>query len=365
MDRKIRVLHIAPQPPPIGGMVTYIQGLVNSDVFRTVDYRIVRMNLFNKEKYSGFTRKLINFVNAALLTGSFILKIITWNPDIVHIQSNSGFGYFEKSWIAFLAKFLGKKSILHFHGGNFRNFYYESSSVSQTIIRKCALINDRLLTGSPQMEKNWLEIGIPRERIKYLGNAVNMPKFHIKEPHCTVNILFLTRIVKAKGILELINAFLVLRMKYDSIRLRIVGAESLEKEEILSDLLESDTKGLIDYIGPVTDEQKHNEYLLADIFAFPTYVEDQSYAIMEAMSYGLPCVASDVGGIPSLITHLENGVLIKPKNVNSLIQGLEMLISDGQLRKCIGNNAMKTIEEGFTWEKRSPEIINCTLRIHS
>lgn len=95
----------------------------------------------------------------------------------------------------------------------------------------------------------------------------------------------------------------------------------------------------------------------AEIFAFPTYVEDQSYAIMEAMSYGLSCVASNVGGVPSLIKNMENGVLVNPQDVNSLIKGLKILYDDNLLRKSISNAARKTIEDGFTWKKRSPEII--------
>ena len=68
----------------------------------------------------------------------------------------------------------------------------------------------------------------------------------------------------------------------------------------------------------MSELQKHNEYLNADIFAFPTHVEDQSYAVMEAMSYGLACVASNVGGVPSLIQHGQNGLLIPPKDVGAL-----------------------------------------------
>jgi len=357
MNRKIRVLHVAPQPPPLGGMVTYIQGLLSSDVFKEVDYKIVRANFFNKESYTGILRFFMNIINAIVLTTVFLAKTIFWNPDIVHIQSNSGFGFFEKSWIAFIARLFRKKTVLHFHGGNFLNFYYESSNLIKNLIKKSALLNNRLLTGSPQMKENWLQIGIPENRVKYLGNAVDLPDLKGKEIHETLNVLFLTRIVIAKGIIELIDAFLDLREIYTNTRLHIVGAESLESPQITEYLRNKDKNSYINYVGPVSEEQKHLEYLSADIFAFPTYVEDQSYAIMEAMSYGLSCVASNVGGVPSLIKNMENGVLVNPQDVNSLIQGLKILYDDDQLRKKISIAARKTIEDDFTWKKRSPEII--------
>jgi len=337
-------------------MVSYIKGLLSSDVFQEVNYKVVRSNNYNKEKYQGFVRLLLNILNAFILTVTFVFKAIIWRPDIVHIQSNSGFGYFEKSWIALLARGLGSKTILHFHGGNFLNFYKESNRLKRKLIKQCAMINNRLMTGSPQMKDNWLSIGVPKSKIVYIGNAVDMPDVTQRPPRTSVTILFLTRVVLEKGIIELIDAFLQLKSSYVDLKLRIVGADSLDTPLVKKYLLKKDPDQSINYIGPVTDEQKRLEYLNADIFAFPTYVEDQSYAIMEAMSYGLPCVASNVGGVPSLITDGKNGLLIEPKDVQSLKKGLETLISDLELRKLLGENASRTIRDGFTWKIRSQEI---------
>jgi len=357
MPRKIKVLHVAPMPPPLGGMVTYIQGLLNSNVFKEIDYKVVRLNYFNKEKHTGFIRIAVNSLNVMILTIIFLVKAVFWHPDIVHIQSNSGFGYFEKSWIAFLAKIMGRKTIFHLHGGNMREWYGQASSLYQLAIRKCALINDRIMTGSPQMRETWLMIGMPEKKLIYVGNAVNLP-LEISKSHDLITILFLTRVVLAKGIIELIDAFLLLQSTYNDIQMRIVGADTLDTPIVKEYLENVDPDRLIQYIGPVTEEQKNQEYLQADIFAFPTYVEDQSYAVMEAMSYGLACVASNVGGVPSLIKDGENGLLIKPHDVDSLKKGLERLIIDPKLREHLGKNARKTIEHGFSWEVRSQEIVN-------
>lgn len=354
---RIKVLHVAPLPPPLGGMVTYIQGLLNSDVFKVIDYKVVRLNYINKERYKGIFRVIINIVNSSVLTIVFLAKAIYWRPNIVHIQSNSGFGFFEKSWIALLAKMMGCKTLFHFHGGNLRNFYSESSGFVKKMILNCALLNDRIITGSPQMRENWLFIGIPESKIVYIGNAVNLPEIKEKMPNENITILFLTRIVLEKGIIELIDAFLSLKLIIPNVQMRIVGAESLDAPYVKEYLQKKDINQSIKYIGPVTDEEKNYEYLKADIFAFPTYFEDQSYAIMEAMSYELPCVASNVGGVPSLIINGENGILVTPKDVQSLKYALESLCRNPELRQLLGKKARKTIEQGFTWQKRSIQII--------
>lgn len=355
--KKIKVLHVAPQPPPLGGMVTYIQGLLNSDVFKEFDGRVVRFDYFGKERFTGITRLSINSLNAFILSFNFVFQVLYWRPDIVHIQTNSGFGFYEKSWIAFLAKILGRRTLLHVHGGNFREFYKNSSRLMKKVIRKSAEINDGIITASPQMRDNFLYVGIPQEKISLIGNAVNLPnifkKYQLKQE---ITILFLTRIVLAKGIIELIKAVNTLYESHKNIRLRIVGVEEVETCNVIEFLKSIDNPTYIKYIGPVSEEQKCIEFQNSDIFAFPTHIEDQSYAVMEAMSYGLPCVASNVGGVPSLIEDGKNGILVIPKNVESLYNALNKLLNYPSLQREYGLAARKTIESGFTWNIRAKEI---------
>ncbi len=355
---RIRVLHVAPQPPPLGGMVTYIQELLKSEVSKAVDVRVVRFDFLGKEKFSGGVRVMVNFLNAIMLTIVFLQETIFWRPHIVHIQTNSGFGFFEKSWIALLAKLMNRRTLLHVHGGNFREFYKQSPVIIQSVIRTCAQLNDRVITASPQMSATWRFIGLSEAKIIHIGNAVHLPVLeNERQSHNELTILFLTRIVFAKGIIELIDAVQALCKSSKNIRLRIVGVEELETPKIKEYLAKSSAAKYIHYIGPVSETQKHKEYLNADIFAFPTHVEDQSYAVMEAMSYGLPCVASNVGGVPSLIKDGQNGLLIPPKDSRSLALALDKLERDAALRKQLGDAARKTIENEFCWAHRAKEII--------
>lgn len=353
------MLHVAPVPPPLGGMASYVQGLLSSRVKDAVDVRVLRSDFLGKDRFTGFARVFINAANGLVLTCQFLFTALTWRPQIVHIQSNSGLGFYEKSWIALLAKLLNIRSLLHFHGGNLRTFYEKSPGFAKWLILRCAMINDLILTASPQMLDAWLSIGLPLGKLQLVGNAVEVPTLPAKRRAiATVNILFLTRIVVAKGILELIDAVRELRTENHKISLRVVGAEELETEAIRKYINGSGTQGYIEYVGPVSEAGKSDEYSRADVFAFPTHVEDQSYAVMEAMSYGLPCVASDVGGIPSLIKHGLNGLLVPPKDVPALKQALQMLAGDARLRRRLGQAARRTILEGFTWSRRAGEIVS-------
>jgi glycosyltransferase involved in cell wall biosynthesis len=355
---RIKVLHVAPLPPPLGGMVTYIQELLNSNVTKAVDVRVVRFDYLGKEHFSGVFRIMVNYINAMILTLVFISQTILWQPNIIHIQTNSGFGFYEKSWIVLLAKLMKRKTIMHIHGGNFREFYKGSPIVARNFIRWFANLNNRVVVASPQMRDTLLFVGLSDAKITLIGNAVHLPVINkISQSRDVFTILFLTRIVFAKGIIELIDAVRLLHDSFGGVRLRIVGAEELETISIKKYLTKCDALEYIQYIGPVSESQKHDEYTNADIFAFPTHIEDQSYAVMEAMSYALPCVASNVGGVPSLIKDGQNGLLILPKDTNSLISALERFILDDGLRDKLGKAARNTIESDFCWEDCANKII--------
>ena len=338
-------------------MVTYIQGLLGSAVFQEFDALVVRQDYLGKERFRALSRVAVNLINAVILTSVFIYQVLVWRPSIVHIQTNSGFGFYEKSWIAWLAKMMGRRTLLHVHGGNFREFFTRSAPVMQSVIRKCARLNDRVVAASPQMRDNFLFIGHPADKLALVGNAVTLPAVQKDyRQRALITILFLTRIIPAKGIIELIDAVHTLHGAVEGIRLRIVGAEELETSRVKDHIKALGSPDYIQYIGPVSEEQKHAEYSTADIFAFPTHVEDQSYAVMEAMSYGLPCVASDVGGVPSLIQDGQNGLLVPPRDSDSLGNALSELLYHPQLRKELGGAARKTIQDHFSWTKQADEM---------
>ncbi|MBI5296395.1 MAG: glycosyltransferase family 4 protein [Chloroflexi bacterium] len=364
---QMKVLHVAPLPPPMGGMVTYAKELLNSKLSEKTDARVVRMDYLQKENYAGPTRFIINFLNGAILLSVVIGSVLIWRPHIVHVQTNSGMGFFEKSFLILIARLFNCKTFLHVHGGRFREFYYESPVGMQRLIRWCGELPDIILVASPQMRETWRMIGVPDEKVVQINNAVRLPPQTVWDApdiswkardgiSLPVTILFLTRIVYAKGIIELIDAANSLTEAFPMLQLRIVGAENAESLQIREYLKTLDMDDNATYVGFVTEEEKQNELLHADLYAFPTHVEDQSYAVMEAMSYGLPCIASAVGGVPSLIENGVNGVLIPPKNTEVLVQAIKTLIQHPDMRQNLGWAARRTVERAFTWDRSADEI---------
>jgi glycosyltransferase involved in cell wall biosynthesis len=365
--QRLKVLHIAPVPPPIGGMTVYIRELMRSKLNLRADMQLIRTDYLNKENYSGVARQIVNFANGIILTLNLLRSIWVFRPHIVHVQTNSGFGFFEKSFLAWMARIFGRKSLLHVHGGGFRDFYNRSPGLVRRLIRWCGEIPDRIVVASPQMRDTWLIIGLANEKITWINNGVQLPEKSIWDnpegDQMTrdgvtkpITVLFLTRIALAKGIIELIEAVALLTDSIPELHLRIVGFESAESLKVKELILELGLEDRIHYIGTVSEEQKSKESLAADIYASPTHVEDLPYAVLEAISYGLPCVATAVGGIPSIIESGVNGILVPPKNIDELAGAIEQLIHDPDLRRRLGQAGRKTIKQKFTWDSPADEM---------
>ena len=109
-------------------------------------------------------------------------------------------------------------------------------------------------------------------------------------------------------------------------------------------------------LGFVEDEKKPLYYKAADIFCLPSTTMAESFGIvnLEAMAAGIPIVASDLGGIPDIVKHGENGLLAKPCNVQSLADALTYLLKNEDIRKNFGNKGREMVDN-YSWDKIAKE----------
>ena len=162
------------------------------------------------------------------------------------------------------------------------------------------------------------------------------------------------RLIPSKGIDILLKAVPDILDENPGIRLMIVGSgpEEIKLKRLAAEL---GIESKVIFTGSVADI--HNYYSAFDIFVLPTLSEGLGITILEAMSFGLPVLASAAGGITEVITHERNGILIEPGDINELRTALQFLLDNPAKAKQYGCRAKEDIKKTFANNRMIQETI--------
>lgn len=289
-------------------------------------------------------------VHKLLVAAKAYLKFICIvnKADIVHVNVASDNSYLRKSLFIKKAYKENKKIIIHQHGGDIINYYQGLSEAKKTRMKNIFNMADRLLVLSPPYEEFFKNL-VDNDKVLLFPNTIDT-SMGLAADECDKDyeaVLFLGRICEAKGVNELLDAMKKIHEMRPEVTLYLGGIyENPEFESKVNEASE-----YVEFIGWMSPEDKNSYLKKCGIFTLPSYFEGQGVSILEAMNYGCAVVATDVGGIPMMIADSENGVLVKPKDTDSLYEGLMKLLDDPTKAKEYGNKARKCVADNFDIKK--------------
>ncbi len=232
----------------------------------------------------------------------------------------------------FILSVMGKSNTLvFFHGWDQR---IAGLIASRRPLRRLFLASfgraGRLIVLAREFRVQLVAFGVPEEKVSVLTAMFDgrpLRKVVRRAEDGVITILSLSRLVREKGVYELLGAFERLAMEDARVRLIIAG-EGPERAEIERLVRSSAVSDRIRLPGYVRDEVKAQVLVDADIFVLPSYGEGCPISMLEAMGAGLAVVVPPVGGIADLISDERHGVLLPEVSVAAVYQGLRRLIAD-------------------------------------
>ena len=163
-------------------------------------------------------------------------------------------------------------------------------------------------------------------------------------------ILSVGRLYARKGLFTLIESMALVTRKFKNAKLVIAGKGlSDEMKKLVSYATKLGVRDNIIFTGYFPDKKLPKLYQAADIFAFSTFYENLPFAVLEALSTGLPVVTTNVGGIPEMIENGKNGFLVEPSNSRDLADRILYYLEHPAVASDMGLRARKTIENQFDW----------------
>lgn len=335
------------------------------------------INAFNRLiKYSKYQYSTIRQLEPAgrlnkKLINHFITEIKKQKPDLIHIRGLGNEGFHA----ALAAKIAGVPNILVSIHGTHRDLKYHSNPLKKWIMVN---IFERLTLNFATDIVTVCEYASTRDFLKpyqnklkgVIPNGAEIPELlssenilQIKE---RLGISFdqrvgicVSRITIEKGYLVLAEALKKIDQEENKFLLLIIGGGDDDNS------IKNSCLGLkyidVRFIGHVKNV---NEYLaISDFFIFPTFHENLSNALIEAMSYQIPAIATAVGGNSEVIQK-GGGVLIESNNVDELANSIEKFIHETKLTNSLGLLARKNIVNNYSikkmvssWEKLYEQIL--------
>lgn len=191
----------------------------------------------------------------------------------------------------------------------------------------------------------------PHLRYSVVPNGVDLSLFHprtdAREPG-PIRCLAVARLIERKGLGDLIRAMALLER--GRFQLDIVGGGSDEK--VLRTLASEQGVGEeIRFLGPLPRAEVARRYRAADMFTLPSSAEAFGNVFAEALASGLPIVGSSIGGIPDLVEHGTNGLLVQPGNIEALAGAIRYLADDPELRQQMAERNRSKAEANLEWSQ--------------
>jgi glycosyltransferase involved in cell wall biosynthesis len=208
-----------------------------------------------------------------------------------------------------------------------------------------------------------IPLGIPTESIAFLSKRSARTRLGkiIGSPIGAKDIIIgtIAELTKNKGLPYLIEAIQHLRTTYadTSIRVCVIG-DGEDKEALEARIRGAGLETVVHLTGFVVDAASYIKGF--DYFVLPSLKEGLPYTLLEAMHAGSPIVASRVGGIPDLIEHETNGLLVPPKNASALALALHTMLLDEQMKHRFIEAGKQKIKTKFSFET----MVNHTVALY-
>lgn len=325
---RIKVLAIATFPPPIHGSSMVSQFIIESKLIKG-EFDIDCVNLSTSRKMNEIGKntpiKLWRFIFSFVVT---FWKLITNRYDLCYLAVTiHGKGFLKDFPYLMLARIFCKNRIIHQHNKGLSG-YLEQKPFKW--LYPIAYKNSKVMLLSWRLYED-ISAVVEKEQVLICPNGLPLPKYLQEHPitmesragHNVPNILYLSNIVRSKGVYFLLNALKELKEKGIDFTCSFVGSESkaIDRSLFQKEIEKRHLEDIVFYLGPQYGDDKWLAFEKADIFVLPSMDDCLPLTIIEAMQCHLPVVASDMGAIPDLVVDGENGFIISSEEMIIESQG--------------------------------------------
>ena len=267
----------------------------------------------------------------------FLWKLCNPTIKIVHLHGASNGSFWRKAILICFAKLFRKKIVYHIHGGGFKVFSKKHAHVVPYILKKCDVI-----VALSEHWKEFFEKEMKCKNVVVIPNVIEEPEEdHSFRKDDVCNFLFLGKICKEKGIFDLMDVLWENKNIFRN-KLKLYVGGNGDKERLQGLITKYDIGDMVEYAGFVSGERKRQLLNNSHVYILPSYIEGLPISILEAMSYHLPVISTNVGGIPEILRDDVEGYIIEAGNKTQLKDAILKMVNMDDERLRMGERAFQT-----------------------
>lgn len=340
------------------------------------------------ERFEGWQRPRVQIYKSSWpnkIFNYFFQKILAWPKLDQLIGGADIFWSPHFNFSSFSQAGISPKKIITVHDLSFLR-YPEFFSGRKNLwhwalnIKKQLQSADYIIAVSDSTKHDLIDLlGLEEKKIKriYSGNNIKKREVNDAEAEAFFNnlaghlngfqlekspyILYLGNIEPRKNIDGLIAAFNLLReedalgaKRFSGLKLVLAGADGWKNKKIYRAWRKSPYRNDILFIGYVDKRGKDVLYSRARVFAYPSYYEGFGFPPLEAMTYGVPVVCSNVSSLPELVG--DAAIMVNPLEVQEIAMALKLILSDEELRTELIQRGYQQAQR-FSWDQTAKEYL--------
>jgi glycosyltransferase involved in cell wall biosynthesis len=349
------VVVVGQTPPPFGGQAVMIQALLDGDYssFELVHVRmdfshhVDEIGAFRVRKLGHLALTIARIAAARMRHRATTLYYPPAGPNLVPICRDIA--------ILLATRWMFRAVIFHFHASGVSEAYPRLPAALRPLYRLAYRNPDAAVRLSELTPDDPGALGAAKVHVVPNGvpdnDGASAPP---ARPNAVPTILYVGVLTESKGLLVLLEACAILKKHGVVFNLDVVGGpQPAAFAGVLTETIEA--HGLEQQVrlcGVLDGEEKWRGYREAAVFAFPTFFDSEAFPVvlLEAMQFGLPVVATEWRGIPSIVDDGRTGFLVPPHDAGALAERIEALLERPDLAAEFGRRARERYLSHFTME---------------
>lgn len=323
---KHKIVLFGPSLAALSGVSTHVRMLFASDLAR--DYDLLHFQVGSEGREENALQKLMRFTLSPL---HLALVLLRTGAQVVHMNASlDPKSYWRDLVYSIVAKLLGRHVVNQIHGGPMPQNFFRGNAFLTWVLRRF-LVSSDVVTVLSSAELAAYRSFDSRIKVHLVPNAIDpVGLADQKRSYNTdrsLRLVYVGRLVRAKGLFEIVEALMELKRAGREFKLSIAGVGP-DHDELMAVAESAGLGDSVQFLGSVFAAEKRRLWLESDLFVFPSYTEGLPYSLLEAMAAGCVPITTPVAAIPDVMRDGQHGLFVPVKNPGALASAVAALDDD-------------------------------------